>query len=181
VPNESLRLPRRAALTMAAVASGAVALAGCKDEPGRSGTADGTATGSGQPNAQSPSTDPVIVAALSAAATQVAQLSARYTTVGRKYPALRTKLAAGAKYHAAHLTRLRETAGVQPAQAAKLPPVPGTSSAALSDLARREKAAAAAHAAAAAKVSGPAARLLAMVAASERQLAASLLPKKAAR
>jgi hypothetical protein len=160
------------------VVPGAVVLAGCKDEPSSSGTPGSANSSAGQPAEETPTTDPAIVAALSTAATLVTQLSLRYTTVGRKFPALRNQLAAGAKYHASHLAKLTETAGVQAPAAGKLPPVPGTSSAALTDLAKREKAAATAHAAAAVKLSGSPARLLAMIAASETQLAATLTPKK---
>jgi hypothetical protein len=161
------------------VVPGAVVLAGCKDEPNSSGTPGSANSSAGQPAEETPTADPAVVAALSTAAALVTQLSLRYTTVGRKFPALRAQLAAGAKYHTSHLAKLQETAGVQPPTAAKLPPVPGTSSAALADLVKREKAAATAHAAAAVKLSGSAARLLAMIAASETQLAATLKPKKA--
>jgi hypothetical protein len=181
VPNEPLHLSRRAALTTAALASGALVLSGCDDEPGGSGTPDAAGrSNSGQPAEETPSTDPVIVAALSTAAAQVTQLSLRYTTMTQKFPALRAQLAAGAKYHAGHLARLKETAGVQAAGAGKLPALPSTSSAALADLAKRERAAAVAHAAAAAKLSGEHARLLAMIAAAETQLAITLTPKKKA-
>lgn len=179
MPNEPLRLSRRAALTTAALASGAVVLTGCDDDPSGSGTPGAAKNPKpGQAAEETPSTDPVIVAALSTAAAQVTQLSLRYAGISQKFPALRTQLAAGAKYHASHLARLKETAGVQPPAAGKLPALPSTSSAALSDLAKRERAAAIAHAAAAAKVSGPAARLLAMIAAAETQLATTLTPKK---
>jgi len=161
------------------VVPGAVVLAGCKDEPNSSGTPGSANSRAGQPAEQTPTTDPAIVAALSTAAALVTQLSLRYTTVGRKFPALRNQLATGAKYHASHLAKLMETAGVQAPAAGKLPPVPGTSSAALADLVKREKAAATAHATAAIKLSGSAARLLAMIAASETQLAATHAPKKA--
>jgi hypothetical protein len=176
VPNEPLLLSRRTALLTA----GAVVLAGCDDHPTSSGTPGSTNATAGQPAEETPSTDPVIVAALSTAATLVTQLSLRYTTTGQKFPALRTQLAAGLKYHASHLAKLKETAGVKPAAAGKQPALPTTSAAALADLAKREKAAATAHAAAAARVSGPAARLLAMIAASETQLATTLTPKKKA-
>ena len=181
MPNEPLRLSRRAALTTAALVSGAVALTGCDDDPNGSGTPGAAKNStSGRPAEETPGTDPAIVAALSTAAALVTQLSLRYANVTQKFPALRSQLAAGAKYHASHLARLKETEGVTPPAAAKLPALPSTSSAALSDLAKREKAAATAHAAAAAKVSGQAARLLAMIAASENQLATTLTPKKKA-
>jgi hypothetical protein len=181
VPNEPLRLSRRAALATAALIPATAVLAGCDDAPGGSGTPGAAKNSeSGRPAEETPSTDPVVVAALSTAAAQVTQLSLRYAGAGQKFPALRTRLAAGAKYHAAHLARLKETAGVQPAAAGKLPALPSTSAATLTDLAKREQAAAAAHAAAAAKLSGAPARLLAMIAAAETQLAVALTPKKKA-
>ena len=180
VPNEP-RLSRRRALQTAAALSGVVVLAGCDDDPGGSGTPGAAKNSkSGRPAEETPSTDPVVVAALSTAAAQVTQLSLRYAGVSQKFPALRTRLAAGSKYHASHLARLKETAGVQPPAPGKLPALPSASSAALADLAKRETSAAVAHAAAAAKVSGEAARLLAMIAAAETQLAATLSPKKKA-
>lgn len=176
MPNEP-RLTRRAALQTAAMLSAAVVLAGCDDDPSGSGT-PGAPKSSDQPAEETPSTDPAIVAALSTAAAQVTQLSLRYAAVRQKFPDLRNQLAAGAKFHAAHLARLKETGGVAPPAAAKLPALPSKSPAAVTDLAKREKAAAVAHAAAAAKVSGEAARLLAMIAASETQLAAKLTPPR---
>ncbi|MFI6678940.1 cell division protein FtsK [Kribbella sp. NPDC050470] len=180
MPNEPVRVSRRLALTTAALLPGAVVLAGCDDGPSSSGTPGAAKDSkSGQPAEETPSTDPVVVAALSTAAAQVTQLSLRYATMTRKFPALRTQLAAGAKYHAAHLARLKETAGVQ-AAAGKAPVVPTSSQAALAELARQEKATATAHAAAAAKLAGSPARLLAMIAAAETQLATTLTPKKKA-
>lgn len=180
MPNDPLRLSRRTALTTAALMSGAAVLTGCDDSsPSSSGTPDATKN-SGQPAEETPSTDPVVVAALSTAAALVTQLSLRYAGVSKKFPALRTQLATGAKYHASHLTRLKETSGVTPPAAAALPAVPSTAAAALTDLAKREKAAAVAHASAAAKVSGEPARLLAMIAAAETQLSTTLTPKKKA-
>ena len=176
MPNEPFRLSRRAALLTA----GAVVLAGCEDQPSSSGTAGVVNGKTGQPAGQTPSTDPVVVAALSSAATLVTQLSLRYTATSQKFPALRTQLATGLKYHASHLAKLKETAGVKAAAAGTQPAVPSTSAAALAGLAEREKAAATALAAAAAKLSGAPARLLAMIAASETQLAVTLAPKKKA-
>ena len=159
---------------------GAVALTSCTDDSGGSGTTGGAKNSDGvQPAEETPSTDPAIVAALTAAATLSTQLSLRYTALSTKFPALRARLAAGAKYHASHLTRLKAVPGVQ-AVTGKAQAVPSTSAAALTDLAEREKAAAVAHAAAAAKVSGEHARLLAMIAAAETQLAITLTPKKKA-
>lgn len=177
MPNEP-RLSRRTVLATAAVVPGVVTLAGCKEDAAGSGTPGAVnPTSSGRGAGETPTVDPAVVAALSTAATQVSQLSLGYAGVSRKFPALRTQLAAGAKYHASHLAKLKETAGVA-AAAAKAPVVPSTSSAALTALAKQEKAAAIAHAAAAGKLSGASARLLAMIAASETQLATTLTPKK---
>lgn len=177
------RPSRRTTLRTAALLAGSVALAtGCDDEPDRSGT-PGSTEGPGGPTQPPPSTDPVIVAALMTAATQVQQLALRYSTIGQAFPALRGRLAMGVKHHAAHVAKLKEVGGSEPARPGQLPPVPKTTAAALADLASREQKLSVAHATAAAKVSGPAARLLAQVAASESQLAAALAPpkKKAAR
>jgi hypothetical protein len=119
----------------------------------------------------------VIVAALQTAATQVQQLALRYSTVSQKFPALRTQLSTGVKYHASHLARLKQIGGLKPAQPGKLPPLPTSSSAALADLAGREQKLSVVHATAAAKLSGQAARVLASIAASESQLAATLSRK----
>ncbi|MGW6201635.1 cell division protein FtsK [Kribbella sp. NPDC055110] len=176
------RLSRRTAVVTAALVPGAVALAGCKDDaasgagmPGTEGAVNGTPTAPGSTE-ETPTVDPAVVAALSTAATQVTQLSQLYATASQKFPALRAQLAAGAKYHAAHLAKLKETDGVA-AQATKAA-VPASSQAALTAIATQEKAAAVTHAAAAAKLSGPPARLLAEIAASETQLSSTLTPKK---
>ena len=172
-------VPRRSLLATAVVVPGVITLAGCKDDAPAAGTPDAVnPTSSDRPTEKTLTVDPAVVAALSAAATQVTQLSLGYAGVSRKFPALRTQLAAGAKYHASHLAKLKETAGVA-AAAGKAPTVPGTSSAALTALANQEKAAATVHATAAAKLSGASARLLAMIAAAETQLATALTPKKA--
>lgn len=156
------------------------ALAGCRDDPAASGTpgTKGAVNGTTSPGpaAETPTVDPAAVAALSAAATQVTQLSQLYATASRKYPALRARLAAGAKYHATHLAKLKETTGVT-AQPAKATAPAASQAAALSAIAKQEKAAATAHVAAAAKLSGGLARLLAEIAASETQLGWALAPK----
>jgi hypothetical protein len=158
---------------------GAVALTGCKDDPdagsGTPGAVNGTRSTQG-PAEETPTVDPAVVAALSTAATQLTQLSQLYATASRKFPALRTKLAAGAKYHASHLAKLKETDGVaakavQAASAASAP-------AALAAIAAQEKAMSVAHAAAAGKLSGAPARLLATIAAAEVQLGSTLAPAK---
>ncbi|GAA1683834.1 hypothetical protein GCM10009745_30300 [Kribbella yunnanensis] len=178
MPIEPLRLSRRVALQSTALATGAFVLAGCKDDQGGSGTPGAVDPGSGKTVPQEPAVDPAVVAALSSAAGSVSSLVAQYTLVGTKFPALKPKLAAAAKFHAGHLAKLQETAGVTVPKAPKAPAVPTQSVAALALLAKQEKAASAAHAAAAAKLSGSAARLLAMIAASEVQLGSTLLPTK---
>ncbi|MFG1908074.1 cell division protein FtsK [Kribbella sp. NPDC048928] len=176
------RLTRRTVVATAALVPGAAALAGCKDDPaagsgtaGTKGAVNGTTTSPG-PAAETPTTDPAVVAALSAAATQVTQLSQLYTSVSRKFPALRAQLAAGAKYHASHLVKLKETSGVT-ARATQAG-APSSSQAALAAISKLEKACAVAHVAAAGKLSGAPARLLAEIAASETQLGSTLAPPK---
>jgi hypothetical protein len=179
VPNEP-RLTRRAVVVTAAVVPGVLALAGCKEDPAAgSGTPGAVNNNSGQPAEETPTVDPAVVAALGTAAALVSQLSLAFTSVSRKFPALRTQLAAGAKYHASHLAKLKETPGVA-VRAGRAQAVPSSSAAALAALAKQERAAATAHAAAALKLSGAPARLLAMIAASETQLATTLTPKKKA-
>ncbi|MET7282377.1 cell division protein FtsK [Kribbella sp. NPDC005582] len=175
MPNEPLRLSRRVAL----LTSGALLLAGCKDDQaGGPGAVD---PGSGKTKSQdAPTVDPAVVAALSTAAGLVSSLTTQYAAVGAKFPALKPKLAAAAKFHAGHLAKLQETAGVTAPKAAKPSAVPANSAAALTALATQEKAASVAHAAAAAKISGPPARLLAMIAASEVQLGSTLAPARKA-
>jgi hypothetical protein len=181
VPNDPLRLSRRTALLTAALSVGAAVLvAGCDDEPDRSGTPGATA-GPGGSTRPPPSTDPTVVTALMAAATQIEQLALRYSSVSQTYPALRTQLAAGVQHHASQVARLKEVAGSEPAQPGKLPALPKTAAAALADLATREQKLSVAHATAAGRLTGQAARLLAMIAAGESQLAATLTKKKAAR
>ncbi|MEU4197581.1 cell division protein FtsK [Kribbella sp. NPDC026611] len=179
MPDER-RLTRRSVVVTAALVPGAVVLAGCKDDQsagtGTPGAVNGKPSSKG-PGEETPSVDPAVVAALSTAATLVTQLSQLYASAGRKVPALRAKLAAGAKYHASHLAKLAATDGVK-ASAAKAIAVPAGSAAALAVLAKQEKAAAVAHAAAAAKLSGAPARLLATIAAAEVQLGATLAPAK---
>ncbi len=174
MPNEPLRLSRRVAL----LTSGALLLAGCKDDQaGGPGAVD---PGSGKTKSQeAPPVDPAVVAALSGAAGLVSSLTAQYAAVGAKFPALKPKLAAAAKFHAGHLAKLQETVGLS-TTVAKPAAVPAKPAAALVALAKQEQAASVAHAAAAAKVSGAPARLLAMIAASEVQLGATLAPARKA-
>ncbi|WP_328998891.1 cell division protein FtsK [Kribbella sp. NBC_00709] len=175
------RLTRRAAVVTAALVPGALALTGCKDDAaagsGTPGAVNGAPSSSQSPAEETPTVDPAVVAALSAAATQVTQLSQLYATVSRKFPALRGRLAAGAKYHVSHLAKLKETQGVA-AKAATTIAAPAGSVAALTTLAKQEAIAAVTHAAAAAKLSGAPARLLAEIAAAETQLSTTLTPKK---
>ncbi|MDX6262290.1 MAG: hypothetical protein QOH84_3978 [Kribbellaceae bacterium] len=171
---------RRATLRTVALSAGTTALlAGCKDDS-REPTAGDTKSGGtkGPDGKPEPSTDPAVVAAMSAAAGQVAQVAQRLTAASKLYPALRTQLTTAAKYHAQHLAKLNELSGTGPATAPPLPALPKGSTAALADLAAREQKLSVAHATAAAKLSGPNARLLAMVAAAESQLATSLTVKK---
>ena len=174
MPNEPLRLSRRVAL----LTSGVLLLAGCKDDhAGGPGAVD---PGSGKTTPQeAPAVDPAVVAALSTAAGLVSSLTAQYAAVGAKFPALKPKLTAAAKFHAGHLAKLQETAGLS-ATIAKPAAVPAKPAAALAALAKQEQAASVAHAAAALKISGPPARLLAMIAASEVQLGATLVPARKA-
>ena len=185
MPNDPLRLSRRTALRTAALAAGlaagtAVLVAGCDDEPDRSGT-PGATEGPGGANQPAPSTDPAVVTALMTAATQIEQQALRYSSVSQTYPALRAQLSAGVQHHASQVAMLKEVAGAEPAQPGKLPALPKTAATALADLAAREQKLSVTHATAAAKLTGQAARLLAMIAAGESQLAATLTKKKAAR
>ncbi|GAA0937529.1 hypothetical protein GCM10009554_25850 [Kribbella koreensis] len=167
---------RRATLRTVALSAGTTALlAGCKDDPGGGPAAGGDSKSTKGPDGKpEPSTDPAVVAAMSAAAGQVAQVAQRLTAASKLYPALRTQLTTAAKYHAQHLAKLNEVSGAGPATAPPLPALPKGSEAAMADLATREQKLSVAHAIAAAKLSGPNARLLAMVAAAESQLANSL-------
>jgi hypothetical protein len=171
---------RRTTLRTVALSAGTSALlAGCKDDPGESATGSGGSNSTKGPDGKpEPSTDPAVVAAMSAAAGQVAQLAQRLTAASKLYPALSTQLTTAAKYHAQHLAKLNEVSGTGPSTPAVLPALPKGSEAAMADLATREQKLSVAHAIAAAKLSGPNARLLAMVAAAESQLAASLTVKK---
>ncbi|TWD83538.1 hypothetical protein FB561_4702 [Kribbella amoyensis] len=182
MPNHALRPSRRAVLTTATLAAGtAVLVTGCDDDPGDSGTGRTPPGGKdGTPEPAPPSKDPAAVAALTTAATQVEQIALRYSAVGQAFPALRTQLASGVKSRAAHLAKLKEIGGSEPPQPGKLPALPKTAVAALNDLAVREQKLSVAHATAATKVSGEAARLLAMLAAAESQLALTLGRKKTA-
>jgi hypothetical protein len=182
VPTDPASLSRRTALRAAGVtvglAAGATLLTGCQDDPepsGKPGASDspGSSGSPGGTERQAPSTDPAVAAALRKAAGEVQQLAGRYRQVGQAFPALSGRLSTGSKHHAAHLAKLTELGAPRPS-APKLPAVPTASAAALADLAGREQRMSVIHATAATKLSGPAARLLASIAASESQLAATL-------
>lgn len=155
------------------MAASATLLTGCEDAKDKTGT-PGVTDPPGGSTPPAPSTNPVVVAALTAAATQVEQLSLRYSAVGQAFPNLRTQLAAGVKIHAAQSAELKKVGGFEPPQPGKLPALPKDAAGALAELAGREQRLSVSHAAAAVKVSGEAARLLAMLAAGESQLAATL-------
>ena len=166
----------------AALVPGAVALAGCKDDPaawGTPGAVNGTSSKSRGPGRGDADGRPRGRRGAQYGGDPGDSIVPRFATLSRKFPALRAQLAAGAKYHVSHLAKLKETQGVA-AKAAKAPAVPTSSAAALAALAQQEKLAATAHAAAAAKLSGAPARLLAMIAAAETQLGSTLAPKKKA-
>jgi hypothetical protein len=172
---------RRTTLRTVALSAGTTALlAGCKEDSGEpaAGGGDTKSGGKGPDGKPEPSTDPAVVAAMSAAAGQVAQVAQRLTAASKLYPALSTQLTTAAKYHAQHLAKLNEVSGTGPSTVAALPALPKGSTAALADLATREQKLSVAHATAAAKLSGSNARLMAMVAAAESQLATSLTVKK---
>ncbi|GAB2585230.1 cell division protein FtsK [Kribbella endophytica] len=177
MPEAPVHLSRRAALVVAGVA---VLVSGCDDDKPATGTPGASEGPDGSVQPPAPSTDPKVVAALTAAATQVAQLALRVSAAGQALPALRTQLAPAVQSHAAHAAKLKELSGTEPPQPGKLPPLPKASAAVLADLAAREQKLSVAHATAAGKLTGQAARVLAMIAASESQLAATLTPKKKA-
>jgi hypothetical protein len=181
MPDVPIHLSRRAALrTVAAVAGVAVLVSGCDDDKPATGTPGASEGPDGSVQPPAPSTDPEVVAALTAAATQVAQLALRVSAAGQALPALRVQLAPAVQIHAAHAAKLKELSGSDAPQPGKLPPLPKASAAVLADLAAREQKLSVAHATAAGKLTGQAARALAMIAASESQLAATLTPKRKA-
>jgi hypothetical protein len=154
---------------------------GCDDAPAQTAGTPGVSAGPDESvEPPSPSTDPAVVAALTTAATQVVQIAERYGSVSKSYPALRTQLATAIKYRAAHLAKLTEVGGFAAPQPVKPPALPKTAAAALAELMGREQKLSVAHATAATKLTGEPARLLAMLAASESQLAAALVVKKKA-
>ncbi|TDO49896.1 hypothetical protein EV643_105124 [Kribbella sp. VKM Ac-2527] len=179
--NAPLLLSRRVALQSAALAAGVVLVAGCDDAPAQTAGTPGASAGpDGSVESPTPSTDPAVVAALTTAAAQVVQIAQRYGSVSKTYPALRTQLTTAMKCRAAHLAKLTEVGGFETPQPVKPPALPKTAAAALAELMGREQKLSVAHATAATKLTGEPARLLAMLAASESQLAATLVVKKKA-
>jgi hypothetical protein len=159
-------------------AGAAAALAGCDDvKLGGSASPDGSAS---KPASATPTRDPAEVAALTAAATRLRQLGTRYAAVAKRHPTLAGRLAKPRALHDAHLARLRALGGV-PGASAAANPVPAKPAAALAELVATEQRFAVAHATAATARTGQAARLLAMIAASQTQLAVSLGRKAASR
>lgn len=170
--------PRRAVVRALALTAAAAALAsGCDDAgPGGSGR-------SGSPGgpAATPTRDPQVVAAMRAADGRLRQLATRYDAVVRRHPRLATPVAAARRHHAVHLARVRALGGIAATPAPKptapavpATAVPATAAAALDELAATEQRQAIAHATAAPKLSGEPARVLAMLAASQTQLAVAL-------
>lgn len=156
-------------------------MAGCDDAPAQTAGTPGASAGpDGSVESPTPSTDPAVVAALTTAAAQVVQIAQRYGSVSKTYPALRTQLTTAMKCRAAHLAKLTEVGGFETPQPVKPPALPKTAAAALAELMGREQKLSVAHATAATKLTGEPARLLAMLAASESQLAATLVVKKKA-
>ena len=163
-------LSRRLAVRLGAGTVG-VLLVGCEDSApsGRSSPGASSRTG-----AASPTRDPAELAALRVVAGNLQTLVARYDAVSRRHPALRTRLAAPRKLHTVHLTRLRELGGVPGASKPTTRPVPRAAAAAIGELAATEQRLSVNHVTAAAQRSGQAARLLAMIAASQTQVAVAL-------
>lgn len=147
----------------------ALLVAGCDDGPSLPGTGGQKGKGATQP--PTPTVDPAVVAAVTTIAGHLNQLSARYAATIRRFPALTTKLAIATKNHATHLAKLKAIASPVTPSTAKVPVIPATQAAAITDLAGREQALAVAHATSAASLSGEPARLIGSIAAAESQLA----------
>lgn len=147
----------------------ALLVAGCDDGPSLPGTGGPKGKGATQP--PTPTVDPAVVAAVTTIAGHLNQLSARYAATIRRFPALTTKLAIATKNHATHLAKLKAIASPVTPTTAKVPVIPATQAAAITDLAGREQALAVAHATSAASLSGEPARLIGSIAAAESQLA----------
>lgn len=164
-------LSRRTAMLLGAGLTGLV-VTGCEDTSPRGKSSGGS---NGQ---TTPTRDPADVAALRTAAGNLQHLVARYDAVIRSHPPLRARLAGPRKLHTAHLTRLRSLGGVPATDKATAKPVPAQA-AALAEIATTEQRLSVVHATAAAQRSGDVARLLAMIAASQTQIAATLRRKAA--
>ena len=164
-------LSRRTVVRSAMLGTGLLAVAACEDAapPGR--PSGGGSSGAGQ---TTPARDPAELAALRAAAGNLQRLTIRYDAILRRLPALGGLLAGPRKLHTAHLARLRAL-GATPAPVTSAPSaVPAKPAAALAELAGSEQRLAVAHATAATQRSGEAARVLAMIAASQTQVAVAL-------
>ena len=164
---------RRTAMLLGAGLTGLV-VTGCEDTSPRGKSSGGSSNG-GQ---TTPTRDPADVAALRTAAGNLQRLVARYDAVVRSHPPLRARLAGPRKLHTAHLTRLRSLGGVPAIGKSPAKPVPAQA-AALAEIASTEQRLSVVHATAAAQRSGDVARLLAMIAASQTQIAATLRRKAA--
>jgi len=175
---------RRAVLRTAALATtGVAALAAC-DDTGLGGSKSSGGAGSSKgssPAPQTPTQDPAEVAALSAAAAALRQLSSRYAAVAKRYPALAARLSGPRALHAAHLPRLTALGGKAGTTTPPIKPVPAKAALALAELVATEQRLSVTHSTAAVARSGAAARLLAMVAASQAQIAVTLGRKAAGR
>ena len=165
-------LSRRLAVRLGAGGVGLL-LVGCEDSAPRGVPSPGASTRGGP---ASPTRDPAELAALRVAAGELQSLIARYDAVARKHTGLRTRLAVPRKLHTVHLARLRDLGGVPAAAKPNTRPVPAAA-AALAELAATEQRLSVNHATAAAQRSGQAARLLAMIAASQTQVAVALRRK----
>lgn len=171
MPPVDQALADRRTVLLTTAAAAIVALTACDDVRPTGSTPSGP---SGPGETPTPSRDPAVVAAATAAAVQIQQIVAQYTAVVRRHPTLKAQLATAQRHRATHLTRLRTLGAAAPkpvSSAAKLPAEPKV---ALHDLAGREQKLSVVHAAAAAGLSGRPARILASIAAAEAQLATTL-------
>jgi len=148
-------------------------LSGCEDTPSGTGPS-GSPVKPGKSAAGTPPRDPAELAALRSAATSLQQLGSRYDAMLRKHSALRPKLSGARALHTQHLARLKTLGGVPAPVKTPAKAVPAKSAAAVSELVGTEQRLAVAHATAASARSGPAARLLASIAASQTQIAVTL-------
>lgn len=164
---------RTAVLLGAGLVATATGVSGCDDTPSTTGPS-GSSTGPGKTAAGTPTRDPAELAALRTAATSLQQLGSRYDAVLRRLPALRPRLSGPRALHTQHLARLKALGGVPAPARTPAKPVPAKSATAVSELVATEQRLAVAHATAASARSGPAARLLASIAASQTQIAVTL-------